>query len=183
MILNQYDIDYTFNNQKQVIDIISKSIFSNSLSSKSLANLNSLSLNNNIDIYNLDELRVLSVEDNYSNQKVLNKMLNELGISDKNITSLFDGVNFVENIEKGNQYDLVFIDLKMPRLNGIDATKEIIKKNMKSNMFFVAITATITDETIKECFKIGMDAFISKPIQINNLADIIKIVVKKYNKI
>jgi CheY-like chemotaxis protein len=67
----------------------------------------------------------------------------------------------------------------MPRLNGIEATKEIQKKKLKQNMIFVAITATVTDNTVKECFSIGMDAFIPKPIDIKNLANIIKTFINK----
>jgi CheY-like chemotaxis protein len=66
----------------------------------------------------------------------------------------------------------------MPRLNGIDASKELINKKLKKNTMFVAITATVTETTIKECFSIGMDAFISKPIDIKNLLNIIKICIK-----
>jgi hypothetical protein len=129
----------------------------------------------------LSNLKILSVEDNYSNQTVLNKMLTELGVSSDNITCVFDGINFIENLENkndNNTYDIVFIDLKMPRLNGIEATKEILEKNLKKNMFFVAITATVTEDTIKECFKIGMDAFIPKPIDITDLLKILKVIVK-----
>ena len=129
----------------------------------------------------MSNLKILSVEDNYSNQTVLNKMLTELGVSSDNITCVFDGINFIENLENkndNNTYDIVFIDLKMPRLNGIEATKEILEKNLKKNMFFVAITATVTEDTIKECFKIGMDAFIPKPIDITDLLKILKVIVK-----
>ncbi len=128
----------------------------------------------------LSKVKILSVEDNYSNQKVLHKMLTEFGIKDENITCSSDGINFIENIESGNKYDIAFIDLKMPRLNGIDACKELISKNLKKNTMFVAITATVTETTIKECFSIGMDAFISKPIDIKNLLNIIKICIKNH---
>ena len=132
-----------------------------------------------VKLCNKNYLRILSVEDNFSNQKVINKMLNELGISSNCITNLFDGIKFVENLEKNNLYDIIFIDLKMPRLNGIEAVKEIQSKKLKKNAFFVAITATVTEDTIKECFKVGMDAFISKPIQISDLLNIIEIVINK----
>jgi signal transduction histidine kinase/CheY-like chemotaxis protein len=135
-------------------------------------------INNLKNKYDLSSLKILSVEDNYSNQKVLHKMLTEFGIKNENIMCSSDGVNFIENIESGNKYDIAFIDLKMPRLNGIDASKELINKKLKKNTMFVAITATVTETTIKECFSIGMDAFISKPIDIKNLLNIIKICIK-----
>jgi two-component system sensor histidine kinase/response regulator len=161
-IENKYDIN--FYNQQLELDIILKQFIINEKH-----NL----LQKNSKIIGLSNLKILSIEDNYSNQKVLNKILSEIGIHEDNITCLCDGINFIENIENGNQYDIVFIDLKMPRLNGIDATKRIQNKNLKNNMFFVAITATVTDSTIKECFKVGMDAFIPKPIDIKDLINIV----------
>ena len=143
-------------------------------------NINNLNMNNlNMNNSYLNKLKILSVEDNFSNQKVINTMLNQIGISNNLITNLFDGVKFIEDLEKGNIYDIVFIDLKMPRLNGIEAVKEIQLKKMKHKSFYVAITATVTEDTIKECFKIGMDSFIPKPIQINDLVNIINIVINK----
>jgi signal transduction histidine kinase/CheY-like chemotaxis protein len=124
----------------------------------------------------ISNLKILSVEDNYSNQKVLIKMLIEAGIKNENIKSLFDGISFIDELEntKANvNYDIVFIDLKMPRLNGIDAVKEIKAKKIKRDMIFVAVTASVTEDTIKECFKVGMDAFIAKPIQMSDLHNII----------
>ncbi len=125
----------------------------------------------------ISNLKILSVEDNYSNQKVLIKMLIEAGVKNENIKSLFDGISFIdelENTKAKNNYDIVFIDLKMPRLNGIDAVKEIKSKKLKGVMIFIAVTASVTEDTIKECFKVGMDAFIAKPIQIQDLTNILQ---------
>ena len=161
-IENKYDIN--FYNQQLELDTILKQFIINEKNNLQQKGHKTGSLSN---------LKILSIEDNYSNQKVLNKILSEIGILEDNVTCLCDGINFIENIENGNQYDIVFIDLKMPRLNGIDATKQIQNKNLKNTMFFVAITATVTDSTIKECFNVGMDAFIPKPIDIKNLVNII----------
>ena len=183
-----YFIDHKYDlniyNQSQNLKNLFLQHFSNNLDSfynntpdsqnESIVRRNSNSFYELKEIYNLTNLKILSIEDNYSNQKVLNKMLTELGILEKNIKCLSDGINFIEDINSGNNYDIVFIDLKMPRLNGIEATKQIQNKNQKKNMFFIAITATVTDTTIKECFNIGMDAFIPKPIDLKNLFNIIK---------
>ncbi len=171
----EYKFDINLIDKNNIIDILGKQLF-NPKNDKNDKN----DKNNNLNgLFNLDDVKILSVEDNYSNQKVIHKMLTELGILSNNITCLCDGINFIENIENGCIYDIVFIDLKMPRLNGIEATKELQKKRLKKNMFFVAITATVTDNTIKECFSIGMDAFIPKPIDIKNLVNIIKTFMNK----
>jgi CheY-like chemotaxis protein len=166
MIYKKFDIDLFYNKQ-----------IKNILTNKNLYNHTYIKKIN----MNLDSLKILSVEDNFSNQKVITTMLNEIGFSSNSITNLFDGIKFIENLEKDYIYDIVFIDLKMPRLNGIEAVKEIQLKNLKKKSFYVAITATVTEDTIKECFKVGMDAFIPKPIQINDLINIISIIIKKNN--
>jgi two-component system sensor histidine kinase/response regulator len=172
----EYKFDINLIDKNNIIDILGKQLFNpkNNKNDKNDKNNNNLT-----SLFNLDNIKILSVEDNYSNQKVIHKMLTEIGILSDNITCLCDGINFIENIENGNTYDIVFIDLKMPRLNGIEATKELQKKRLKKNMFFIAITATVTDNTIKECFSIGMDAFIPKPIDIKNLVNIIKAFMNK----
>jgi signal transduction histidine kinase/ActR/RegA family two-component response regulator len=170
MIYNKFDIDLFYNKQIKKI-LTNKNLYNNHHNNIPIKKFN----------INLDSLKILSVEDNFSNQKVITTMLNEIGISSNLITNLFDGIKFIENLEKDNIYDIVFIDLKMPRLNGIEAVKEIQLKNLKKKSFYVAITATVTEDTIKECFKVGMDAFIPKPIQINDLINIISIIIKKNN--
>jgi len=170
MIYNKFDIDLFYNKQIKKI-LTNKNLYNNNHHNIPIKKFN----------INLDSLKILSVEDNFSNQKVITTMLNEIGISSDLITNLFDGIKFIENLEKDNIYDIVFIDLKMPRLNGIEAVKEIQLKNLKKKSFYVAITATVTEDTIKECFKVGMDAFIPKPIQINDLINIISIIIKKNN--
>lgn len=171
IINEKYDINMIYNNNNNNNDL--KNILSNNYKKTSIKKTSSINIENNI------IPKILSVEDNLTNQQVINKMLNEIGVPSTYITNLYDGVNFIENLEKGNIYDIIFIDLKMPRLNGIEAVKELQNKKLKEKAFFVAITATVTDDSIKECFKIGMDAFIPKPIQISDLINIINIVTNK----
>jgi CheY-like chemotaxis protein len=163
MFINKYDINLL--NTKNDNSILPKLFKQQSFKSNN-------NHNNHTNLFK--NLKILSVEDNFANQTVINKMLNNLGI--QNITNLYDGIKFIEELEKANDYDIIFIDLKMPRLNGIEAVKEIQAKSLKNKSFFVAITATVTEETIIECFKIGMDAFIPKPIQVNDLNNIIDII-------
>jgi len=175
IINEKFDINMIYNNNNNNNDL--KNILSNNYKKISIKHNSSINVENNI------IPKILSVEDNLTNQQVINKMLNEIGVPSNYITNLFDGVNFIENLEKGNVYDIIFIDLKMPRLNGIEAVKEIQSKKLKKKTFFVAITATVTDDTIKECFKIGMDAFIPKPIQMSDLINIINIVKNKMKEL
>jgi signal transduction histidine kinase/ActR/RegA family two-component response regulator len=126
----------------------------------------------------LSEITILSVEDNFSNQKVLEKILKEFGFV--NIKQAHDGIEFVEDLQKGNTYNIAFIDLRMPRMDGIEAIKTIIKQNLKKKTYFVALTATVTDQTVYNCFSNGMDGFLEKPIQIDKLRLLLTLVVNKY---
>jgi signal transduction histidine kinase/CheY-like chemotaxis protein len=126
----------------------------------------------------LDKINILSVEDNFSNQKVLEKILNEFGFS--NIKQVYDGVEFIDELKKGKVYNIAFIDLRMPRMDGIEAVKAIIKNNLKHNTYFVALTATVTEQTINNCFANGMDGFLEKPIKIDKLRLLLELIINKY---
>ena len=126
-------------------------------------------------VYKRKNLKILIIDDDESISSILQDYLELRGHKVETVNEGTRGIS-KNNIKN---YDIIFIDLKMPRLNGIEAVKEIQSKNLKRNSFFVALTATVTEDTIKECFKVGMDAFISKPIQINDLSNVIEIIMKK----
>jgi signal transduction histidine kinase/CheY-like chemotaxis protein len=167
LALNQYKI--SLENIDNIYDIISNKFNSINHNFKSLKNyLKS----------DLGKINILSVEDNFSNQKVLEKILNEFGFT--NIKQVYDGVEFVEELKKGNTYNIAFIDLRMPRMDGIEAVKTIIKNGLKKTTYFVALTATVTDQTINNCFASGMDGFLEKPIKIDKLRLLLELVITKY---
>lgn len=77
-----------------------------------------------------------------------------------------DGQELVDLVAKNN-YDLVLTDVRMPRLNGIDATKQI--KNMDPKIVIIGVSANAIDNDIKECLNAGMNDYVTKPINFNNL--------------
>jgi CheY-like chemotaxis protein len=75
-------------------------------------------------------------------------------------------------------YDLIFMDLQMPEMDGLEATRRIrlAEKNTSSinRIKIVAMTANAMAEDREKCILVGMDDFISKPIRTENLADVLK---------
>lgn len=80
-----------------------------------------------------------------------------------------DGVEAVEAV-KHNSYDVIFMDVHMPRLNGFEATKVIKElKPPEDCPYIIAVTANAVRGDMDKCLKAGMDAYVSKPIKIESI--------------
>jgi PAS domain S-box-containing protein len=112
-----------------------------------------------------NNLRILVVEDNLINQKVIERMLAKLGYR---CTMANDGLAAIQMAKK-SQYDIIFMDIHLPKLNGIEATEQIRTQTANKDSVFVAITADIFGENREICHQVGMKYFLAKPIQIENL--------------
>lgn len=107
---------------------------------------------------------VLVVEDNRTNQLLLCKMLEKAGY-DTEVAD--DGERAIE-LYKQNKYDIVLMDVQLPTLDGITASKIIRsyeKENSENVIPIIAITALATEEDRVQCLNSGMNDYISKPIQ------------------
>jgi len=114
---------------------------------------------------NHSRLRCLVVEDNLINQKIAVGMLKKFGIS----ASIADnGLIAVENC-KNQIYDVIFMDLQMPFMGGLEATQKIRTETLCKNAWIIALTANAFDEDKKICLESGMNAFVSKPIRMQEL--------------
>jgi signal transduction histidine kinase/CheY-like chemotaxis protein/HPt (histidine-containing phosphotransfer) domain-containing protein len=114
------------------------------------------------------DARVLAVEDNAQNRDVINRMLFLFGI---NADFAVNGLDAIEKT-KTNQYDLVFMDIQMPEMNGLEATKLIRAREAAEGLPpvpIVAMTAYAMAEDVRESLDVGMDAHITKPIEIGTL--------------
>jgi CheY-like chemotaxis protein/nitrogen-specific signal transduction histidine kinase len=107
-----------------------------------------------------NEIKVLVAEDNMINQRLIQILLQQYGL---NISMASNGLEAVKMCQK-NQYDLIFMDIDMPQMNGIVATKEI-----KSNYVgmkqppVIALTAMAMDGDKEMLLKEGLDDYLSKP--------------------
>ena len=111
----------------------------------------------------LSGCKVLIVDDNRVNVMVLKMGLEKLGISSD---SVCNGLQAVEAVRK-NDYDLVFMDVHMPNMDGFQATKEIRKINKEIGI--IGLSADVTKEAIDEAKGVGMDDYLTKPISFDKL--------------
>ncbi|SMO60837.1 PAS domain S-box-containing protein [Saccharicrinis carchari] len=109
---------------------------------------------------------VLLVEDNVINQKIAEKMLKKIGLK----TAIAkNGKEAVEMITIGSgHYDVVLMDVQMPIMNGLDATKAL--RNKEINIPIIAMTANAMKGDREVCIDAGMNDYIGKPVKLNDLA-------------
>lgn len=120
------------------------------------------------------QAHILVVEDNPVNARVSRGMLQKLGCS---IDLAENGLIACDKV-KINHYDLVFMDMQMPVMDGLEATK-IIRNFELNNQIertpIVAMTANAMIEHETQCLEAGMDAYITKPIKMEKLQDVLQL--------
>jgi CheY-like chemotaxis protein len=115
--------------------------------------------------------KILVVEDVEIARNVMNLILKKI---DCNVDMAKNGIEALKLFFE-NKYDLIFMDLGLPDINGVTITKLIRSYEKKDSLpvRVVAITAHEDDRHRQECFNAGMDAFLVKPVDINEVQDII----------
>ena len=113
-------------------------------------------------------LKVLAAEDNGVNQLVLRTLLNQVGVEP---TMVDDGLAAMEAWAR-ETWDLILMDVQMPRMDGLAATAEIRAREGRQRRRrtpIVALTANAMDDQVAECLDAGMDGFVAKPIAAGKL--------------
>lgn len=113
-------------------------------------------------------VHVLVAEDNRINQKLILNVLNRLGIE---VSIVNNGKEALEQRMK-NEYDLIFMDIEMPVMGGMEATGQIIsyeRNNHKTHIPIVALTANALSGDREKYMSVGMDSYLSKPIDLESL--------------
>jgi PAS domain S-box-containing protein len=114
------------------------------------------------------EGKVLLVDDNLVNQKVAGRLLERMGVT---VVMANDGAEAVTLYQAGG-YDLVFMDLQMPVMDGFEATRRIRDfEAWRPRTAIIALTANAMVGQLERCLASGMDGFLSKPIQVELLRD------------
>jgi signal transduction histidine kinase/ActR/RegA family two-component response regulator len=116
-----------------------------------------------------NDFKCLIVEDNEINIFLIEKLLRKYFSHIYIVKNGKDAVAFIQNQE----LDLIFMDCQMPVMDGMEATK-LIRKIENKKHYIIALTANISPEDQAKCFESGMDDFIAKPINKNELFDKIK---------
>lgn len=114
-------------------------------------------------------LRILVAEDHEVNQALIDMIMKKLGYEHTLVTN---GKEAVEAVLEGHT-DLVLMDMQMPVMDGLDATRAIRQTDIQQPVI-VALTANATREDREICFAAGMDDYISKPIQLDQLKKVLE---------
>ena len=122
-------------------------------------------------VHGTQRFRVLVVEDHPVNQRVVRRMLEKLG---HEVHTAFDGRAAVEAARQG--FDLIFMDLQMPIMDGIEATRRIRREESTSDRRtpIVALTACALTEDRKRAMDAGMDGFLTKPLHFDELQVVLR---------
>ena len=158
---------------------VSKPLFRSTLYDKinALIGKESRSIEPEDDHSDLQGLHILVAEDNDINWEIISAMLAMFGITTDRAENGQVCVDMMRSAQK-QSYELIFMDIQMPQMNGLDATRAIRKLEdpWAASIPIVAMTADAFSENITECLNAGMNGHIAKPVDI-------KLVVKEIRRI
>ena len=117
------------------------------------------------EIHTIKGTRILLVEDNELNREIATAILEEIGLDVDIAEDGTDAVNMMSSAES-RKYDLIFMDIQMPKMDGYTATREIrtLDDPKCANIPIIAMTANAFEEDRKKAIKAGMNGHIAKPI-------------------
>jgi len=125
--------------------------------------------------YNFQGTKVLVCEDSPVNIKLISKILKDEKI---NFQIAENGKIGADILKEDKTFDIVFMDLQMPEMNGFETTK-YIREELKLKLPIIAMTANNSESEKKECLKIGMNDYISKPFKLTELFNKMALFLKK----
>lgn len=114
-------------------------------------------------------LKILLAEDNLVNQKITVLMLQKIAC---HVDIANNGLEVLELLEK-TAYDIILMDIQMPSMDGISATK-IIRQSSPYQPYIIALTANALDDNQTKCLEAGMNDFLRKPVSAAKLIETIK---------
>ncbi|QTE75018.1 response regulator [Clostridiales bacterium FE2010] len=158
---------------------ISKPLFRSTLYNKLSEVLGNERENNGTEDENADiaGMHILVTEDNDINWEIISMLLQMQGVETERAVNGLEAVERMKNARK-REFDLIFMDIQMPVMNGIEATKQIrtLEDPWARQIPIIAMTADAFSENVAECFEAGMNGHIAKPIDM-------KIVLKEIRRI
>ncbi|MCP5170351.1 MAG: response regulator [Hahellaceae bacterium] len=125
---------------------------------------------------NLNQIRILVAEDNTINQQVIEEMLSGLGAQ---VRMAGNGLEAIEAYRQ-TRYDIILMDIHMPDMDGIEATKLIRSSEQEAHIPIIALTANVIRQDVEHYLSLGFDAHVGKPINLQQLISVIHQFVKPY---
>ena len=123
-------------------------------------------------------MKILIAEDDVVSRKLILKVLSDFGDCDFVINGLEAIDAYLLGRKEGKTYDLIFLDIMMPKLDGIKALKTIRDLEKQNHAMkpakIIMMTALNEKEVVDEAYKKGADAYATKPLDINKLIELIK---------
>lgn len=118
------------------------------------------------------KLRVLVADDTVFNQQIIKRLLNKWGVEVKVVNNGKEAVTaFIDE-----EFDLIIMDVKMPEMDGFEATRKIREAEKKSGKHtpIIAMTASSAEEDKERCLASGMDGYVPKPLDSDQLYELIQ---------
>jgi CheY-like chemotaxis protein len=123
-----------------------------------------------IDTVASDALAILLVEDNAANRRIVELMINELGLR---ADVAANGLIAIEAARE-RHYDVILMDLQMPGVNGFEATRQIrVEQQRGARSTIIALTANVVEGEEARCRAAGMDGYLAKPLKLDSLASVL----------
>jgi PAS domain S-box-containing protein len=133
-------------------------------------NLSSILYNENKINFEKFPIKILIVEDNIINQKIVVLMLKKLGFQADAVNNGSECVEIIAAQESNLAYDIIFMDVQMPVMDGLTATKAIRQNSsLQTQPWIIALTADALPEDYEACMSAGMNDYMSKPINIKDI--------------
>lgn len=114
--------------------------------------------------------RILVADDEPINIKVLQKLLKHCGLS---CEVAHDGFECIAKAETGH-YDVILMDINMPKMDGVTATREIARMLAPEGPKVIAVTANVSNAQRQECDIAGFSGFIPKPVRLDTLKEVLE---------
>jgi CheY-like chemotaxis protein len=134
--------------------------------------------NTNIQFPNISDelpLNILLVEDNPINQKVAQRIIKKFGYTTDTAINGLLALDYLKN----KKYDIIFMDIQMPEMDGIEATKIILETYKEKSPRIIAMTAAVMKGDKEKCIEAGMVDYIPKPV----LPEVVYKAIKKWGRI
>lgn len=110
-------------------------------------------------------MKILIIDDNTTHSKILMEEIYKIGSPNYDFVIISDGIKAFDILQNDYSYDLIFIDIKLHGIDGLQIAKYIKREPDSKNTFVIVFSSSVSEEDIHKAKEIGVDGYISKPSQ------------------